>query len=48
VIQMASSLHNLGQASESVPLLMAERERESDDLDAAVSAALALALVDAG
>ena len=48
VIQMASSLHNLGQASESVPLLMAERERESDDLDAAVSAALALALVDVG
>ena len=48
VIQMASSLHNLGQASESVPLLMAERERQSDDLDDAVSAALALALVDVG
>ncbi|TMH65869.1 MAG: tetratricopeptide repeat protein [Betaproteobacteria bacterium] len=46
--QMASSFHNLGQASESVPLLMAERERQSDDLDDAVSAALALALVDVG
>jgi Tetratrico peptide repeat len=48
VIQMASSLRNLGQASESVALLTAERERESDDLDDAVSATLALALVDVG
>jgi len=48
VIQMASSLRNLGQASESVALLMAERERASDDLADAVSAALALALVDVG
>ena len=48
VIQMASSLRNLGQASESVALLMAERERASDDLDDAVSATLALALVDVG
>ncbi len=48
VIQMASSLRNLGQASESVALLTAERQRESDDLDDAVSAALALALVDTG
>jgi Tetratrico peptide repeat len=45
---MASSLRNLGQAAESVALLTAERERESDDLDDAVSAALALALVDVG
>jgi len=48
VIQMASSLRNLGQAAESVALLTAERERESDDLDDAVSATLALALVDVG
>lgn len=47
-IQLASSLRNLGQASESVALLRAERERESDDLDDAVSAFLALALVDTG
>lgn len=48
VIQMASSLRNVGQASESVALLTAETQRESDDLDDAVSATLALALVDAG
>jgi hypothetical protein len=48
VIQMASSLRNIGHASESVALLTAERERESDDLDDAVSATLALALVDVG
>ena len=48
VIQMASSLRNLGRASESVALLMAERERQSDHLDDAVSAVLALALVDVG
>lgn len=48
VIQMASSLRNIGQASESVALLTAEREVESDDLDDAVSAFLALALVDMG
>ena len=48
VIQMASSLRNMGQASESVALLTAERDRESDDLDDAVSAFLALALVDTG
>jgi Tetratrico peptide repeat len=46
VIQLASSLRNLGHASESVQLLMAERETGSDDLDDAVSAFLALALVD--
>ena len=48
VIQMASSLRNIGQASESVALLTAEREAQSDDLDDAVSATLALALVDMG
>jgi hypothetical protein len=48
VIQMASSLRNLGQAAESVSLLTAERHRGSDELDDAVSAFLALALVDVG
>jgi Flp pilus assembly protein TadD len=48
VIQLASSLRNIGQASESVALLTAEQERGSDDLDDAVSAFLALALVDVG
>jgi len=47
-IQMASSLRNLGRASESVALLTAERELESDDLDDAVNAFLALVLVDTG
>lgn len=46
VIQMASSLRNLGRADESVALLTAERERGSDPLDDAVTAFLALALVD--
>ena len=48
VIQMASSLRNIGQASESVALLTAEQGVQSDDLDDAVSAFLALALVDTG
>jgi len=48
VIQMASSLRNLGKPEESVALLTAERERSSDKLDDAVSAFLALALVDVG
>lgn len=48
VIQLASSLRNLGEAAESVALLTAERETDSDDLDDAVSAFLALALVDVG
>lgn len=48
VIQMASSLRNIGRASESVALLTAERDAGSDDLDDAVSAFLALALVDVG
>jgi tetratricopeptide (TPR) repeat protein len=48
VIQMASSLRNLGRADESVELLTAELEEGSDDLDDAVRAFLALALVDVG
>jgi hypothetical protein len=48
VIQMASSLRNLGQAEESVTLLRAEQGAPSDELDDAVRAFLALALVDVG
>ena len=48
VIQLASSLRNIGRATESVALLTAERSAGSDDLDDAVSAFLALALVDTG
>ena len=48
VIQLASSLRNLGQADESLSLLVAERERGSDELDDAVVAVLALVLVDLG
>jgi tetratricopeptide (TPR) repeat protein len=48
VIQMASSLRNLGEAGQSVELLRAERDATSDELDDAVSAFLALALVDVG
>jgi hypothetical protein len=48
VIQMASSLRNLGETSESVALLREERDRGSDELDDAVTAFLALSLADAG
>jgi tetratricopeptide (TPR) repeat protein len=48
VIQLASSLRNVGEAEEGVRLLEAERARESDELDDALSAFLALALVDTG
>lgn len=48
IIQMASSLRNMGKAAESVALLTAERERESDGLNDAVTGFLALALVDTG
>jgi tetratricopeptide (TPR) repeat protein len=48
VIQLASSLRNLGEVEESVALLEAERSHGSDELDDAVSAFLALALVSAG
>ena len=48
VIQLASSLRNVGEANESVALLTAELEASSDDLNDAVRAFLALALVDTG
>jgi tetratricopeptide (TPR) repeat protein len=48
VIQLASSLRNLGRASESVLLLEEEREARSDELDDAVQAFLAFALIDVG
>ncbi|MTE20059.1 tetratricopeptide repeat protein [Streptomyces sp. TRM43335] len=47
-IQLASTLRNLGRVQESVALLTAERSAGSDELDDAVAAFLALALVDAG
>ena len=48
VIQLASSLRNLGHAGESVALLTAELDAGSDDLDDAVRAFLALALTSVG
>ena len=48
VIQLASSLRNLGQPEASVALLRAELNSGSDQLDDAVTAFLALALVDTG
>ncbi|MEY9966681.1 tetratricopeptide (TPR) repeat protein [Streptacidiphilus sp. MAP12-16] len=48
VIQLSSTLRNLGQAKESVALLSAERDAGSDALDDAVTAFLALALIDTG
>jgi tetratricopeptide (TPR) repeat protein len=48
VIQMASSLRNLGRPGESVALLTTEMNAGSDQLDDAVRAFLALALVDVG
>ncbi|MBB5957001.1 Flp pilus assembly protein TadD [Saccharothrix tamanrassetensis] len=48
VIQMASSLRNLGQPEIAVELLAAEQDAGSDHLDDAVRAFLALALVDVG
>jgi hypothetical protein len=47
-IQLASSLRNLGNASEAADLLFAELNAPSDELDGAVRAFLALALVDLG
>ena len=47
-IQLASSLRNLGDAEQSVSLLRAELRTASDELDGAVRAFLALALVDLG
>jgi len=48
VIQLASSLRNLGQAEESVALLTDELDAGSDELDDAVRAFLALALTSVG
>ena len=48
VVQMASSLRNIGRPEESVALLRAEIDAASDELDDAVLAFLALALVDTG
>jgi tetratricopeptide (TPR) repeat protein len=48
VIQLASSLRNIGQAERSVELLRAELEKGSDQLDDAVKVFLALALTDVG
>lgn len=48
VIQLASSLRNIGRADESVALLAEELAAGSDDLDDAVRAFLALALTDVG
>lgn len=48
VIQLANTLRNLGRVDESVELLHAEQQSGSDELDDAVAAFLALALVDAG
>ena len=48
VIQMSSSLRNLGQPADSVALLTAEMVQPSDELDDAVHAVLALALADVG
>ena len=48
VIQLASSLRNVGRADESVALLTDELAAGSDELDDAVRAFLALALTDAG
>jgi len=48
VIQLASSLRNLGHAEESVALLTAELDAGPDDLDDVVHAFLALALTSVG
>lgn len=47
-IQLASSLRNLGGAAEAAGLLSAELHAPADELDGAVRAFLALALVDLG
>ena len=47
-IQMASSLRNLGEAQRAADILLAEHAAPGDELDQAVSAFLALALVDLG
>lgn len=47
-IQLASSLRNLGDAARAAELLCAELHAPTDELDGAVRAFLALALVDLG
>jgi hypothetical protein len=47
-IQYASTLRNLGRAADGAELLRKERGAASDELDDAVAATLALALVDSG
>ncbi|TDV44920.1 tetratricopeptide repeat protein [Actinophytocola oryzae] len=48
VIQMSSSLRNVGQVERAVELLTEEMHAGSDELDDAVRAVLALALTDVG
>jgi Tetratrico peptide repeat len=48
VIQLSSSLRNVGRSEESIALLTAERAAGSDELDDAVACVLALALTDVG
>lgn len=48
IIQMASSLRNIGKPQDAVALLTAELQGENDALTGAVRAFLALALVDVG
>jgi tetratricopeptide (TPR) repeat protein len=48
VIQLASSLRNVGRTAEGLALLEAERARGPDELDDAVGAFLALLLADSG
>lgn len=48
VIQMASSLRNLGHPHDALTALTAEADTTSDDLDGAVATFTALALVDLG
>ncbi|MFI0900821.1 tetratricopeptide repeat protein [Streptomyces sp. NPDC020983] len=48
VIQLASSLRNLGRPEEGAALLTAERERTSDHLDDALVCVLALCLTELG
>jgi hypothetical protein len=47
-IQLSSSLRNIGCQDESIKLLTAELDAESDELDDAVRAVLALCLTDVG
>jgi tetratricopeptide (TPR) repeat protein len=48
VIQLGSTLRNIGKAEEAVALLHHERGEPPDELDDAVAGFLALALADAG